>query len=45
MSGETEEEEILDPDEEWRTETGIVSDNMTSNQHREDIQLEKSNIE
>ena len=45
MSGNTEEEEIPDPEEEWRTETGLEVENMASNQHGEEIQLEKSNIE
>ena len=37
MSGNTEEEEILDPEEEWRTETRIDLDNVPSEQHRENI--------
>ena len=37
MSGNTEEEEILDPEEEWRTETGQDLDNMASKQYGEDL--------
>ena len=38
MSENTEEEEILGPEEEWRTETGPDMDNMASQQHGEDVQ-------